>query len=56
MQPLELKVENIQKAREYLESIGMLSEFNKRGIDPSQWVSVIQFANQQINARNQNNQ
>lgn len=52
MDLIEIKFENIKKAREYLSSIGRLNEFDLKGIPLSQWATVIQFANQIIKEKN----
>lgn len=58
MDLIKLDHENVQKAKDYLASIGKLEEYNLKKVDAAQWSSIILFANQQIVAQNtnQNNQ
>ena len=58
MDLIKIDADNIQTATKYLESIGKLKEFQDKKIEPSQWSSLILFANQQIAIQNanQNNQ
>ena len=58
MDLIKLDIDNIQQATDYLASIGKLKEFQDKKIEPSQWSSLILFANQQIAIQNanQNNQ
>lgn len=48
--------DNINKATEYLSSIGKMEEYTKKNIDAAQWSSLIIFANQQIQEQNRNQQ
>ncbi len=48
MQPFKITIENIEPAKQYLQSINKLEEFNNKATDPSQWSAIILFANQQI--------
>lgn len=54
MEIIPIQVENLPKAKEYLSSIGKIKELTQKNIEPAQWVSVIEFANQQIASRNLN--
>lgn len=58
MELIKLDIDNIQQATDYLASIGKLQEYQDKKIEPSQWSSLILFANQQIAIQNanQNNQ
>jgi len=58
MELIKLDIDNIQQATDYLASIGKLQEYQDKKIEPSQWSSLILFANQQIAIKNanQNNQ
>ncbi len=58
MDLIKIDVDNIQQATDYLASIGKLQEYQDKKIEPSQWSSLILFANQQIAIQNanQNNQ
>ena len=53
MDLIPINVSNIEKAQQYLASIGKMQEFNDKKIEASQWSSIILFANQQIVAQNQ---
>jgi len=55
METIPIAIENVSKAKDYLNSIGKLQKFNDKGVDPSQWSAVILFANEQILEQNQNN-
>lgn len=52
MEQLSLTIENTEKAKQYLTSIGKLSEFENKRIEAAHWYAVIQFANQQIIEQN----
>ena len=58
MELIKLDIDNIQQATDCLASIGKLQEYQDKKIEPSQWSSLILFANQQIAIQNanQNNQ
>ena len=54
MDLIKLDVDNVQQATDYLASIGKLQEYQNKKIEPSQWSSLILFANQQIAIQNAN--
>lgn len=56
MDLIEINPDNIQKAKEYLASIGKMEEYTRKNIEASQWSSLILFANQQIQEQNRNQQ
>ena len=54
MDLIKLDVDNVQQATDYLASIGKLQEYQNKKVEPSQWSSLILFANQQIAIQNAN--